>query len=130
MDENKNQNYEVKILEKAGTCDSELFEKMAKRGDLDSTSIAKLLEDHKGEPVNVVINGYAICEIKTKDKTFKLGYYATDIGLISTGSEIFAECVKDYLGSIEMFTIVEVKTRQGKTYKATPYLASNKNTNE
>lgn len=113
--------YEVSVLEKKGTCDNLLFEKMAKKGDLTSVKLAELLG------VEVKITGYAKCHIVTDDKEFDINYFDTEeYGLISSGSEIFTESVIDYFGEVESVRLVEVKTKKGKTYKAVPVLANNK----
>ena len=113
--------YEVSVLEKKGTCDNSLFEKMAKKGDLTSVKLAELLG------VEVKITGYAKCHIVTDDKEFDINYFDTEeYGLISSGSEIFTESVEDYFGEVESVRLTEVKTKKGKTYKAVPVLANNK----
>lgn len=113
--------YEVTVLEKKGSCDNSLFEKMAKKGDLTSVKVAELIG------VEVKITGYAKCNIVTDDKNFDIYYFDTEeYGLISSGSEIFAESVTDYYGEVESVRLVEVKTKKGKTYKAVPVLGNSK----
>ena len=108
----ENKKYEVEVLEKAGTCNSNLFEKMAKKGDITATSIKEFV----GKVVTVL--GYSKCKISTDDKEFEIGYYDTDeYGFVSTGSNIFHESIVDYFGEVEQVRIVEVKTKKGKTYK-------------
>lgn len=117
--------YEVTVKEKKGTCDNTLFEKMAKKGDITSTKILNLLG------TEVKITGYALCTIKTIDKEFDMNYFDTEeYGLVSSGSEIFAESVKDYFGEVENVRITEIKTKKGKTYKAVPVLNSKKSENK
>ena len=117
--------YEVTVKEKKGTCDNTLFEKMAKKGDITATKILNLLG------TEVKITGYALCTIKTVDKEFDMNYFDTEeYGLVSSGSEIFAESVKDYFGEVENVRITEVKTKKGKTYKAVPVLNSRKSENK
>lgn len=112
--------FEVTVLEKKGTCDNELFEKMAKKGDLTSIKVSELLG------VEVKIIGYAKCNIVT-DKNFNINYFDTEeYGLISSGSEIFANSVSAYFGEVEKVRLVEIKTKKGKTYKAVPVLANSK----
>lgn len=109
-----NSKYEVNVKEVYGTCDSELFKKMAKKGDITSDRVKNVVG-------NVYkITGYAICNIITDDKNFDVIYYATDKGFISSGSEILFESVEDYIGDTDTFKISEVKTRKGTTYKAVP----------
>ena len=112
--------YDVIIKEKQGTCDSSLFEKMAKKGDLSATKVIDIIG------TEVSIKGYAVCEITTSEKTFTMYYYDTDeYGLISAGSEIFFESVKDYYGEVDSVMIKDIKTKKGKTYKAVPMLKRN-----
>lgn len=113
--------YEVTVIEKKGTCDNTLFEKMAKKGDLTAIKLSEILN------VEVKITGYAKCHIVTDEKEFDMNYFDTEeYGLISSGSEIFAESVTDYYGEVESVRLVEVKTKKGKTYKAVPVLNTNK----
>lgn len=117
----ENKKYEVTILEKKGTCDNALFEKMAKNGDLTSTKVSNLIGSE------VKIKGYAKCNIVTDDKNFNINYFDTEeYGLVSSGSEIFTESVVDYFGEVESVRLVEVKTKKGKTYKAVPVLGNSK----
>lgn len=110
--------YEVTIIEKAGSCDNSLFEKMAKNGDITATKLRELI----GTEVKII--GYAKCKIETQEKTFEITYYDTEeYGLISSGSEVFENSVKNYFGEVDNVRLIEVKTRQGKTYKAVPVLA-------
>ena len=107
--------YEVKVLSKVGSCDNNLFEKMAKKGDIVAEKVTEIL----GKVVK--ITGFAVCEIETDEKQFTITYYDTEeYGLISAGSEIFRESVEDYYGDVEYFRIREIKTKKGKTYKAVP----------
>ena len=109
--------YEVNIIESQGTCKNELFEMMAKKGDLTATRVTELL----GKIVKVT--GYAICNIVTEDKNFELNYYDTEeYGLVSSGSEIFKNSIVDYYGKVDYVRLTEVKTKKGKTYKAVPML--------
>ena len=111
--------YEVTVLDKKGTCDNALFEKMAKKGDITSIKLTEVL----GMVVKII--GYAKCNIVTDEKNFDIYYFDTDeYGLISSGSEIFAESVTDYYGEVENVRLTEVKTRKGKTYKAVPVLGN------
>ena len=113
--------YEVTVLEKKGTCDNVLFEKMAKKGDLTAIKISELLG------VEIRITGYAKCNLVTDDKNFNINYFDTEeYGLLSSGSKIFTESVVDYFGEVESVRLTEVKTKKGKTYKAVPVLGNNK----
>lgn len=117
----KTRKYEVTVIEKKGTCDNTLFEKMAKKGDLTAIKLSEILN------VEVKITGYAKCHIVTDEKEFDMNYFDTEeYGLISSGSEIFTESVTDYYGEVESVRLVEVKTKKGKTYKAVPVLNTNK----
>lgn len=113
--------YEVEIKEKKGTCDTTLFEKMAKNGDITATKVSELIG------VEVKITGYAKCTITTDEKTFDINYFDTEeYGLVSSGSEIFAESVSTYFGEVNSVRLTEVKTKKGKTYKAVPVLSGKK----
>lgn len=113
----ENKKYNVKVEYKFGTCDNDLFEKMAKKGDLTAVKVSELI----GQVVK--ITGYATCVIETDEKTFSITYYDTEeYGLVSSGSEIFYESVKDYIYDVEYVRLTEVKTKKGKTYKAVPIL--------
>lgn len=113
--------YEVTVKEKAGSCDNTLFEKMAKKGDITAIKLSDVL----GMVVKII--GYAKCTIETDEKTFNINYFDTEeYGLISSGSEIFAESVSDYYGEVENVRLTEVKTKKGKTYKAVPVLGNKK----
>lgn len=117
----KTKTYQVEVLEKKGSCDNTLFEKMAKKGDLTSVKVSELIG------VEVKITGYAKCHIITDEKEFDLNYFDTEeYGLISSGSEIFTESVVDYFGEVESVRLTEIKTKKGKTYKAVPVLVHNK----
>lgn len=121
----ENKKYEVTILEKKGTCDNPLFEKMAKNGDLTATKVSNLIGSE------VKITGYAKCNIVTDYKNFNINYFDTEeYGLVSSGSEIFTESVVDYFGEVESVRLVEVKTKKGKTYKAVPVLGHSKKTEQ
>lgn len=118
-------NYQVTIKEKKGTCESTLFEKMAKKGDLTTKKLTEVLNQ------KVTITGYALCEIQTEDKQFNMNFFDTkELGLISSGSHIFADSVVDYYGEVDKVILVEVKTKKGKTYKAVPLLISEKEDKE
>ena len=104
------------IIEVKGTCDSELFKKMVNRGDITSYKVKDKIGD------TIEISGYAFVEVTTPEKVFTLGYYATDKGFYSTGSEVFFNSVKDYFNECKKFTIMETKTKKGTTYKASPVL--------
>ena len=113
--------YEVEIKEKKGTCDTTLFEKMAKNGDITATKVSELIG------VEVKITGYAKCTIIADEKTFDINYFDTEeYGLVSSGSEIFAESVSTYFGEVNSVRLTEVKTKKGKTYKAVPVLSGKK----
>lgn len=118
-------NYQVTIKEKKGTCESTLFEKMVKKGDLTTKKLTEVLNQ------KVTITGYALCEIQTEDKQFNMNFFDTkELGLISSGSDIFADSVVDYYGEVDKVLLVEVKTKKGKTYKAVPILSSEKEDKE
>ena len=109
--------FEVEIKEKKGTCESPVFEKMVKNGDITATKVTEMINQQ------VQITGFALCTITTDEKTFDLAYVDTyEYGLISSGSEIFFNSVKTYFEDVKKFVLSEIKTKKGKTYKAVPLL--------
>lgn len=117
--------YQVKINKKTGTLDSELFEIMARNGDVTPTKLAEVI----GQVVT--ITGYADCDIETEDKSFNILYVNTEeLGIISSGSEIFKNSVVEYFGKCNQFRITEIKTKKGKTFKAVPELNNSGKKNE
>ena len=106
--------YEITIKNATGSCNTELFKKMVKKGDITASKI----DDYVDKVV--VITGWADVNIQTDDKEFGLTYYATEEGYFSTGSEYFNESISDYFGDTNTFKILKVKTKKGHTYKASP----------
>ena len=106
--------YELTIKEATGSCNTELFKKMAKKGDISASKISEFVDKV------VRITGYAQAHIETDDKEFDITYYATDNGYFSTGSEYFNKSLIDYMEDTDMFKILKVKTKKGFTYKASP----------
>lgn len=114
--------YEVTINEKVGTCDNSLFEKMAKKGDVNAEKVLNFIGKI------ITLKGYAGCTIETDEKTFNNYFYDTlEYGFISSGSQYFFESVKDYFGEVKRFRICEIKTKQGKTYKVQPIIEETNN---
>lgn len=115
----KQKKYVVEIETAVGSCNTNLFKKMASKGDITAEKIENVI----GKVVE--ITGYAMCKITTDDKEFQIGYYATNEGIISTGSQVFLESVEDYFGDedVSLFKIVKIKTKKGSTYKVSPILA-------
>lgn len=115
----KQKKYIVEIETAVGSCNTNLFKKMASKGDITAEKIENVI----GKVVE--ITGYAMCKITTDDKEFQIGYYATNEGIISTGSQVFLESVEDYFGDedVSLFKIVKIKTKKGSTYKVSPILA-------
>lgn len=113
--------FELTIESAFGSCDTELFKKMVKKGDIQASKIDSVI-DHV-----VKITGYAIANIKTDDKEFNNIYFATDEGYFYTGSEYLMKSIKDYLDDTDTFKILKVKTKKGHTYKATPIVKEKEN---
>lgn len=109
-------NYEVKVLEKKGSCDSATFEKMAKNGDIQAEKVT----DNVGKVIK--LTGYALCHITAGEKEFDMNYYATEEGILQTGSKVFKDSVEEYYGDVSTFKIIAIKTSKGTTYKVTPIL--------
>lgn len=108
--------FEIVLNEKKGSCETELFEKMVKSGDIQATPVKSMINE------NVSITGYALAHITTDDKDFDMGYYATDKGILSTGSKVFKDSVEKYFGEAKEFRIIELRTKKGTTFKVTPIL--------
>ena len=106
--------YELTITKATGSCDTELFKKMAKKGDITASKIESLVDKV------IKITGWADVHIVTDDKEFDMTYYASDDGYFSTGSKYFNESVDSYLEDTDTFKILKVKTKKGHTYKASP----------
>ena len=94
--------YELTIEKATGSCDTELFKKMAKKGDITASKI----DDFVNKVVR--ITGWAEAHIETDDKEFNITYYATDDGYFSTGSKYFNESLEDYLGDTDTFKILNL----------------------
>lgn len=112
--------YELTINETSGSCATELFKKMAKKGDISATKVDEVV----GKVVK--ITGWAEAHITTDDKEFDITYYATDDGYFSTGSKYLKESLNDYLEDTDTFKILKVKTKKGYTYKASPIFSGDK----
>ena len=110
--------YKVTINECEGSCNSDLFKEMVERGDITATKI----KDAVGGIYE--FTGYASCTVENKDKKFDITYYATDDGFISTGSNVFKDSVKSYLGKCKQLKVVSKATKNGTTFKATPILSN------
>ena len=108
--------YEVTIKKAVGSCNTELFKKMATKGDISASKIADFVDKV------VRITGYAETHIVTSEKEFDLTYYATDDGYFSTGSEYFNKSLLDYLDNTKTFKILKIKTNKGYTYKVSPII--------
>ena len=113
--------YELTIKSATGSCNTELFKKMAKKGDVSASKI----DEYVGKVVK--ITGSAEAHIETDDKEFDITYYATDDGYFSTGSKYFSESLNDYLENTDTFKILKVKTKKGHTYKASPIFNGDSN---
>lgn len=113
--------YELTIKETTGSCDTELFKKMAKKGDISASKIETFVDKV------VKITGSAKAHVATDEKEFDITYYATDDGYFYTGSEYFEESINDYLENTNTFKILKIKTRKGHTYKASPIFVSEEN---
>lgn len=113
--ENKKK-YVVTINNVSGVCDSPIFEKMAKKGDITSESV----KEHIGDVIT--INGLADAHIETSEKEYDLMYMSTDIGFIHTGSTVFRDSVTDYYPDVRKFRLTSIKTKNGTAYKPVPIL--------
>ena len=110
--------YELTITNATGSCDTELFKKMAKKGDITASKIESFVDKV------VKITGWAEAHIVTDEKEFDINYYATEDGYFSTGSKYFNGSLNDYLRDTDTFKILKIKTKKGHTYKASPIFKS------
>ncbi len=108
--------YEVTIKKSVGSCDSELFKEMVKRGDIQATKIKDAVNG------KYLFTGYADCEVKANGKKFNITYYATDDGFISSGSEIFKKSIETYMSYNKKLKVVSKTTENGTTFTAVPIL--------
>lgn len=111
--------FELTIKKASGSCDTDLFKKMAKKGDISASKIDDFVDKV------VKITGWAEAHITTDEKEFDLTYYASDEGYFSTGSKYFNESLVDYLKDTDIYKIIKVKTQKGHTYKAVPIVEEN-----
>ena len=112
-----NSNFKVTIHSTTGACDTALFKKMCERGDLNSMRV----KDCVGDIIKV--NGIADVTIECNgEEPFDIHYYATDNGIYSSGSELFYESVTDYIDECNTFKIINIKTKRGTAFKASPIL--------
>lgn len=119
IEEKKKSKYVVTINTKHGTLDNPLFEKMAEKGDITSTSISELVG------ASITIIGHATATIETDDKSFSMSYYDTEeYGIVHSGNNtLFTESVEVYIEDINVFIIKAVKCKMGTAYKAVPCLS-------
>lgn len=109
--------FDVEIKSKQGSCETPLFEKMVKNGDLDAIKVDEIVGN------TITITGIAETTITTDDNEFDLNYYATEeYGLISSGSQFLLDSVKRYIEDTNKLIINKIKTKKGSTYKAKPIL--------
>lgn len=108
--------YKVEIIDAKGSCDTAIFKKMASAGDITSARINDMIDKI------VKINGYALCHITAGEKDFNINYYATNEGIISSGSEVFKNSVLNYIDDDIYVRICKLNTKKGVTYKVSPIL--------
>lgn len=110
--------YEVTVKTMDGTLNSEIFQKMAKRGDITSTSVSELVD------AKVTITGRATTHIKTSEKEFDMSYFNTEeYGIINCGEKtLFDESYLGYKDDTNYFIINKVKCKLGTAFKAVPVM--------
>lgn len=117
----KTTKYVAVAKELKGTCDSDLFKTMVEEGDITAQKLSDVLN------AEVKILGYAKCHVTVNDNDFDINYFDTaELGLISSGSELFMSSVEKYFGKVDYVRLTEIKTKKGKTYKAVPVLTKSK----
>ena len=114
-------NYKVEIKPDTliGSLNSELFEVMCTRGDVNSISVSELVGEH------ITIKGSAEATITIGEDVIKTSYFDTEEkGVIHCGTgTMFDESIGDYIDYTNKFIVREVKCKKGKGYKAVPQLA-------
>lgn len=116
--------YNAMIKESNGTCKTSIFEKMIKNGDVQGIKVTEIVDSNNSTIVTV--KGYALVHIETDNSNFDLYFYDTEeYGFVTSGSEILATSIKNYIDEIKKLRITEIKTKKGKTYKATPIIETN-----
>lgn len=117
--------YNVVIIEKNGSCESELFKKMVENGDVIATNVKNAVDKL------ITVKGYALCTVATDNKQFDNFYVDTkELGFIYTGSEYFKKSIKDYLPNTNKFIIKRLDTKKGTTYKPQPVIEEKEDTDE
>jgi len=111
--------YVVTVKETIGTLDTDIFRKMASKGDITSVSVTEF----DGQVFTVTGEAYAT--IETEEKMFDMAYFNTEeYGIIHCGGgTLFDESISDYLtDDIKKFRVIKVKCKMGNGYKAVPVL--------
>lgn len=110
--------YEVTVKTMDGTLNSEIFQKMARHGDITSTNVAEMVD------AKVTITGRATTHIKTNDTEFDMAYFNTDeYGIINCGEgTLFDESYTDYRDDTNYFIINKIKCKLGTAFKAVPVM--------
>lgn len=117
MASKKTKKFDIVINSTEGTLSSNLFEKMASKGDVTSICITEL----KGEVFTPT--GEADCTITTDERVFNRKYIDTvEHGIIHTSSELFLEGFNDYKEECTTMRIIAVKAKLGTAYKCVPVL--------
>lgn len=112
----KNKTYVVTVKSTVGSLDTDLFRKMAEKGDITATAAQEMIN------AKITIKGMADVDIHTDEHDFSLTYVDTDeYGLLqaSTGT-MFINSINDYKADTDSFIIKEVKCKLGKGAKAVP----------
>lgn len=107
--------FDIVINGTEGTLSSNLFKKMASKGDVTSTCITEL----KGEVFTPT--GEADCTITTDERVFNRKYIDTvEHGIIHTSSVLFINGFNDYKEECTTMRIMAVKAKLGTGYKCVP----------
>lgn len=112
----KNNTYVVTVKQTRGSLETDLFKKMAEKGDITATTAQEM------ENAKITIKGMADVDVHTDERDFSLTYVDTEeYGLLqaSTGS-MFINSINDYIEDTGSFIIKAVKCKLGKGVKAVP----------
>lgn len=112
----KKKTYVVTVKQTQGSLDTDLFKKMAEKGDITATNAQEMTN------AKITIKGMADTDVHTDERDFGLSYVDTEeYGLLqaSTGS-MFINSINEYKDDTDSFIIKEVKCKLGRGVKAVP----------
>ena len=112
----KNKTYVVTVKQTEGSLETDLFKKMAEKGDITATTAQEMTN------AKITIKGMADVDVHTDERDFSVTYVDTEeYGLLQASTEsMFIKSINDYKEDTDSFIIKEVKCKLGKGVKAVP----------